>query len=84
MVQVGVFGGELTLSLVGLIFRITSIMGSNTGTVADLEEVARLARAGKLAPLPVTRLPKRDANAAMLRLRDGKVTGRLVLTADGV
>jgi hypothetical protein len=39
MVQVGVFGGELTVSLVGLIFRVTSIMGSNTGTVADLEEV---------------------------------------------
>jgi len=83
MVQVGVFGGELTVSLVGLIFRVTSIMGSNTGTVGDLEEVARLARAGKLAPLPVTLLPKRDANAAMLRLREGKVTGRLVLTADG-
>jgi alcohol dehydrogenase/propanol-preferring alcohol dehydrogenase len=82
MVQVGVFGGELTLSLVGLIFRATTIMGSNTGTLADLQEVASLARAGRLAPIPVTRMPKQDANAALLRLRDGQVTGRLVLTAD--
>jgi alcohol dehydrogenase, propanol-preferring len=84
MVQVGVFGGELTLSLVGLIFRATTIMGNNTGTLADLRDVARLARDGKLAPIPVTCLPKRDANEALMRLRDGKVTGRLVLTADAV
>jgi len=68
----------------GLSFRVTSIMGSNIGTVADLEEVARLVRPGKLAPFPATCLAKRDANAAMLRLRDGKVTLRLVLTADWV
>ena len=81
MVQVGVFGGEVTLSLIGLIFRATTIIGSNTGTVADLQEVARLAREGKLAPLPVTLVVKDEANAALMRLRDGRVTGRLVLTA---
>lgn len=83
MVQVGVFGGEINLSLIGLIFRATTIKGNNTGSVADLHEVARLAREGKLAPLPVTRLPKDEANAALMRLRDGRVTGRLVLTAEG-
>jgi alcohol dehydrogenase/propanol-preferring alcohol dehydrogenase len=46
--------------------------------------VARLAREGRLAPIPVTELPRDQANAAMLRLRDGQVTGRLVLTADAV
>ncbi len=82
MVQVGVFGGELTLSLIGLIFRAATIMGSNTGNPADLRDVARLAREGKLAPIPVTTLPRDQANAALMRLRDGQVTGRLVLTAD--
>lgn len=82
LVQVGVFGGEITLSLIGLIFRATTIMGSNTGNPAELHEVARLARTGKLAPLPVTRLPKHEANAALQRLRDGRVTGRLVLVSD--
>jgi alcohol dehydrogenase/propanol-preferring alcohol dehydrogenase len=81
MVQVGVFGGELTLSLIGLIFRATSIMGSNTGNLADLREVARLAREGKLAPIPVATMPRDEANDALMRLRDGRVTGRLVLTA---
>jgi alcohol dehydrogenase/propanol-preferring alcohol dehydrogenase len=80
MVQVGVYGGELTLSLIGLIFRATTIMGSNTGNLSDLAEVARLARDGKLAAIPVTTLPKDEVNAALRRLRDGGVNGRLVLT----
>ena len=82
MVQVGIFGGEITLPLIGFIFRANAIMGSLTGTVGDLHEVARLARDGKLAPLPVTTVPKDEANAALMRLRDGRVTGRLVLTAE--
>ena len=82
MIQVGVFGGELNLSLIGLIFRATTIMGSNTGNPADLREVARLAREGKLAPIPITTLPRDEANTALMRLRDGRVTGRLVLTAE--
>ena len=81
MIQVGVFGGELTLPLIGLIFRATTIMGSNTGNPAELREVARLAREGKLAPIPITTLPRDEANNALMRLRDGQVTGRLVLTA---
>lgn len=82
VVQVGVFGGELTLSLVGLVMRAVSIIGNNTGSIADLREVARLAREGKLPPLPVTLMPKDDANLAMMRLRDGQVTGRIILTSD--
>ncbi len=82
MVQVGIFGGEVTLPLIGFIFRAHAIIGSQTGTIQDLHEVARLARSGKLASLPVTTVPKDDANAALMRLRDGKVTGRLVLTTE--
>jgi D-arabinose 1-dehydrogenase-like Zn-dependent alcohol dehydrogenase len=82
MVQVGVFGGELNVSLIGLIFRAVTIMGNNTGNLTDLHEVARLARDGSLAPIPVTTMPRDQANAALMRLRDGRVTGCLVLTAD--
>ena len=81
MIQVGVFGGELTLALIGLIFRASTVMGSNTGNPKELREVARLAREGKLAPIPVTTLSRDEANVALMRLRDGQVTGRLVLTA---
>jgi alcohol dehydrogenase/propanol-preferring alcohol dehydrogenase len=82
LVQVGIFGGEFTVSLVGLVMRAVSVIGNNTGSIADLREVTALANAGKLAPIPITRMAKDDANAAMMRLRDGLVTGRIVLTAD--
>lgn len=80
MVQVGVMGGELNLSLVGLIFKAATIMGNNTGNLAHLQEVASLARDGKLAPIPITTMPWDEGNNALKRLQDGKVTGRLVLT----
>lgn len=80
MVQVGVMGGELNLSLVGLIFKAVTIMGNNTGSPATLRDVAQLARDGKLLPIPTTTLPWDEANAALMRLREGQVTGRLVLT----
>lgn len=79
MVCVGVMGGELNISLVGMIFKAATIMGNNTGTVAHLEEVAKLAREGKLAPIPITVVPRGEAHDALMKLRDGKVTGRIVL-----
>jgi propanol-preferring alcohol dehydrogenase len=79
MVRVGVMGGELPLSCVGMIFKAATIMGNNTGTVAHLQEVAKLAREGKLAAIPITVVPKDEANDALMKLRDGKVTGRMVL-----
>lgn len=79
MVQVGVMGGELNLSLVGMIFKAATIMGNNTGNVAHLREVAKLAQDGKLAPIPITVVPRDEAYDALMRLRDGKVTGRIVL-----
>lgn len=79
MVMVGVMGGELPLSCVGMIFKAATIMGNNTGTVAHLQEVAQLAREGKLAPIPITVVDRNEANDALMRLRDGKVTGRMVL-----
>jgi propanol-preferring alcohol dehydrogenase len=79
MVQVGVMGGELNLSLVGMIFKAATIMGNNTGNVAHLRQVAKLAQEGKLAPIPITVVPRDEAYNALMRLRDGKVTGRIVL-----
>jgi propanol-preferring alcohol dehydrogenase len=81
-VAVGVSGGEITLSLSGMVFRGLSVEGSLTGSPQDLRDVVALAQSGKLAPLPVERLPKDEANAALARLHDGTVTGRLVLVAE--
>ena len=79
LVLVGIAGGEITLSLAGLIFRAQSVEGSNTGSPQDLRDVVRMAREGRLAPTPVTEFPKDRANDALMRLNDGDITGRAVL-----
>lgn len=79
LVLVGVAGGELTLSLAGMVFRATTVMGSNTGTPQDLRDVIALANAGKLAPTPTIERPVGEANAALQDLKAGHVTGRQVL-----
>lgn len=81
LVLVGIMGGELRLSLAGMIFRPRAILGSATGTLADLHEVVALARSGRLAPIPLERLPREAANEALARLREGRAAGRIVLEA---
>ena len=81
LVLVGVAGGEITLSLAGMIFRAQGVLGSNTGTVADLRDVVALARSGKLAATPVQEFPKDAANDALMKLERGEITGRAVLVS---
>jgi len=81
LVSVGVAGGELSISLAGLVFRVTTIRGSNTGSIQDLRDVVRLANTGRLAPTPVTMRPAHEANQALIDLKEGRVTGRQVLVA---
>lgn len=79
LVLVGVGGGDFNLSLAGMIFRPRSIIGSITGSREDLRAVVALAQSGKLASVPVTRMPKDSANEALELLQSGSVIGRLVL-----
>ncbi len=82
LVLVGVAGGDLTLSLAGMIFRSISVMGNLTGSPADLRAVLALANAGKLDPTPVTCCPHDSANQALVDLKQGKFTGRAVLVRE--
>ena len=82
LVAVGVSGGELMVSLAGLVFRAVTILGTNTGTPQDLRDVMALANAGKLAPTPITLCARDDANRALSALHHGEVTGRIVLSAE--
>ena len=82
LVQVGLFGGELALPLPLMAMRALTVQGSFVGSPKDLRALVALAQAGKLPALPVTTLPRQEANAALMRLRDGRVTGRLVLQAE--
>ena len=82
LVQVGLFGGELTVALPVMAMRALTVRGSYVGNVKELRELVQLAQDGKLEALPVATIPQRDANEALMRLKDGKVTGRLVLKSD--
>jgi propanol-preferring alcohol dehydrogenase len=82
LVQVGLFGGELSLPLPIMAIRALTVRGSYVGNVKELRELVQLAQDGKLEALPVNTVPQRDANDALMALRDGKVTGRLVLKTD--
>ena len=82
LVQVGLFGGELSLPLPLMAIRALTVQGSYVGNPKELRELVKLAQEGRLPPLPVTTVPQSQANDALMRLRDGKVTGRLVLRAE--
>lgn len=79
IVQVGVMGGELKLSLVGNIFKAATIMGNNTGNLDALHKVVDLAKTGKLLPVPVQPVPWDDADQSIQRIKEGKVAGRQIL-----
>ena len=81
MVQVGLFGGDITLALPIIATRELTVGGSYVGNPKELRELVALANEGKLEALPVTTVPMEQANAALMRLKDGKITGRVVLKA---
>ena len=82
LIQVGLFGGELTLALPIMAMRALTVQGSYVGNPKELRELVKLAQDGDLEALPVATIPQNQANEALNRLRDGKVTGRLVLKAE--
>ena len=59
-----------------------TVQGSYVGSVIDLRELVALAQSGAGPALPVTLIPQSEANAALMRLRDGRVSGRIVLRAE--
>ena len=82
LIQVGLFGGELMLPLPIMAIRALTVQGTYVGNPKELRELIKLAQEGSLDALPVATVPQNQADEALMRLRDGKVTGRLVLKAE--
>lgn len=80
LVQIGLFGGELRLPLPLMPGKMATLQGSFVGGLADLKAVIELAKKGLLPPIPVELRPMDQASNALDDLRNGKVTGRIVLT----
>jgi D-arabinose 1-dehydrogenase-like Zn-dependent alcohol dehydrogenase len=80
-VGVGLFGGEIPLSLVSLVQRAIRIEGNYVGTVQDLKDMVALAKSGKLKPIPITKRPMADVEQTLSELKAGKILGRVVVEA---
>jgi D-arabinose 1-dehydrogenase-like Zn-dependent alcohol dehydrogenase len=78
LILVGLYGGEIPLSLVSLIQRAITIQGSYVGTVAELKEVVALARAGKLKSIPIEKRSLADVSRTLDQLKAGAIIGRVV------
>ncbi|MBI1397588.1 MAG: alcohol dehydrogenase catalytic domain-containing protein [Betaproteobacteria bacterium] len=82
IILVGLYGGEIPLSLVTVVQRALTIVGSNVGTVAELKSVVQLAREGKLRPIPIECRPLSEVSRTLDELKAGKVNGRVVARID--
>jgi alcohol dehydrogenase, propanol-preferring len=79
VVLVGLFGGELKLSLVTMPTRAYKLIGSYTGTLSDMIELISLASRGVIKPVVSNRFKLDQATDALTMLREGKILGRGVI-----
>ena len=79
LVLVGLFGGELKLSLVSMPTRAYRLIGSYTGTLNDMIELVSLAKRGIIKPLVSNRFKLNQATEALTMLKEGKIVGRGVI-----
>lgn len=76
---VGLYGGDITLSLPPIPMRAITVQGSYVGSLPEMNELMELVRRTGLPPVPVATRPLDDVNAVLGELRAGKVVGRVVL-----
>ncbi len=60
--------------------RALTIQGSFVGSLEETNEMMSLVRAGKVDPIPVQTRGLDEATKTLDDLRQGKITGRVVLT----
>ena len=82
LIVVGLYGGEIPVSLVLVVQRARRIQGSSVGTVAELKEVVALARAGKIKPIPIEKRPLAEVSRTLDQLKAGSIVGRVVAAID--
>jgi D-arabinose 1-dehydrogenase-like Zn-dependent alcohol dehydrogenase len=79
-VIVGLFGGDITLSLPLLPMRAITVEGSYVGSLAEMKEMLGLIAAGKVRPVQINQRPLHEINAVLDELKAGRIIGRAVLT----
>ena len=81
-VVVGLHGGDFRMPQPWLPQKAMTIAGCHVGSSQQLRDLIDMVRAGKVREIPVEIRPLSQVNAALDDLRDGKVTGRIVLSTD--
>lgn len=84
IIVVGLFGGAMGMPLPMFPLRALTVMGSFVGSLAEAQEMMTLVRAGKIDAIPLEKRPLGDAGKSLDDLRNGRVTGRIVLVPDAV
>ena len=78
LILVGLFGGEIKLSIASTILRAVTVQGSHLGSVAELKSVVALARDGKIKPIPIETRPMSEVSRTLDELKAGEIVGRVV------
>jgi alcohol dehydrogenase/propanol-preferring alcohol dehydrogenase len=79
LVLVGLFGGSIELALPLLPLRAISLIGSFVGSLAEMQELMALVRAGRVQEIPLQVQPLALAQQTLDQLKQGRVIGRVVL-----
>jgi propanol-preferring alcohol dehydrogenase len=79
VVLVGLFGGELKISLVTMPTRAYRLIGSYTGSITDMIELVSLAKRGVIKPIISNRFKLDQATEALTMLKNGKILGRGII-----
>jgi D-arabinose 1-dehydrogenase-like Zn-dependent alcohol dehydrogenase len=80
LVLVGLFGGDITLSLPFIPMRAITIQGAYVGSLAEAKELLDLVKRTHPPSIPITTRALAAADATLQDLRAGRVVGRAVLT----
>jgi propanol-preferring alcohol dehydrogenase len=80
LIVVGLYGGEITMSLPPFPMRAITIQGSYTGSLTETRDLIELVKRTGLPAVPTATRPLDDVNEVLNDLRAGKIVGRVVLT----
>jgi D-arabinose 1-dehydrogenase-like Zn-dependent alcohol dehydrogenase len=78
LLLVGLFGGEIPLSIAGTILRAITVQGSHLGSLEELKNVVAWARAGQIKPIPIQIRPLAEVSRTLDELKAGSIVGRVV------
>lgn len=81
VVVTGLIGGTFATAAAMFPLKAMTIEGTMTGTLTEARELMALARAGRIASIPIHERPLSEAQAALDDIRAGRVLGRTVLVA---